>query len=80
MFKVCAHYCGTTILLEEFETIEEAEEFMMHDYILAYEDETEDHEEECIYRDEMFIDDDLPFSDPPTIQEFAFEYSDELPF
>ena len=28
MYKVCANYCGTVIMLEEFSTEQEAEEFM----------------------------------------------------
>ena len=55
MVKVCARYCGTTILLGEMEE-EQAEEFMKHPYILYNADETEDGEEDCIYPDEMFID------------------------
>jgi hypothetical protein len=66
MVKVCARYCDTTILLGEMEE-EKAKEFMKHPYILYNADETEDGEEDCIYPDEMFIDDseEIPFSEPP---------------
>ena len=58
MINVCAHYCGTTILLDSFETDTEANEFMQHDYILHYADEIENGEEdEIIKADEMFISD-----------------------
>lgn len=84
MIKVCAHYCGTTILLEEFETLEEAEEFMTHNYILHYEDEMENaDDDELIYADEMFIDndteedDELPFTEPLG---FWADPNDDLPF
>ena len=82
MVNVCAHYCGTTILLESFETKTEAEEFMQHDYVLHYADEIENGEEdEIIYSDEMFIsDDEIPFSEE--YQNFTFddEDLDNLPF
>ena len=62
MFNVCARYCGTTILLESFEKKKDAEEFMKKDYILHYADEIEDGEEdELIYADEMFLENQLPF-------------------
>ena len=82
LVNVCAHYCGTTILLESFETKKEAEEFMKNNYILHYADEIEDGEEdELIYADEMFLETQLPFF------ESAVKYNntnildpDELPF
>lgn len=54
MYKVCAHYQGTIILLEEFECKPEAEEFMLHPYYLTY----DDGDDEIIYPDEMFIEKD----------------------
>ena len=54
--KVCAHYQGTTILLEEFEQKPEAEEFMLHPYYIVH----DDGDEEIIYPDEMFIEEDSP--------------------
>lgn len=82
MINVCAHYCGTTILLESFETEEEAKEFMKHEYILYYADELEDQDEDDIIMPaEMFIEDELPFFET---QEHSIEFKninlDELPF
>ena len=90
MYKVCAYYCGTTIMLEEFDTTEEAEEFMTHDYILHYEDEMENADgDEIIYADEMFIlvdatdeedeydGEGIPFAEAPFE---AVDDWDELPF
>jgi len=78
MINVCAHYCGTTILLESFKTKKEAKEFMKNDYILHYADEIEDGEEDdLIYSDEMFIEDEIPFFETA---ETKFEDLDELPF
>ena len=79
MIKVCARYCGTTILLDEFENEDEAKEFMKHDYVLNYYDEFENVvDDEIIHANEMFIDDseDVPFSEPM----LEIDYSDELPF
>ena len=77
MVKVCAHYNGTSILIDEFETKEEAEEFMKNDYILVYADETDGQEDELIYADEMYIDDseDIPFSEPIILEEY-----EDMPF
>jgi len=79
MVKVCARYCGTIILLEEFETIDEAEDFMTHDFLMFHSDELETGEDEYIYPDEMFIDtekEEVPFCEPLTFDEIK----DELPF
>ena len=61
-------------MLEEFETEDEAKEFMQNDFILHYADELEDaFEDELIYADEMFIDgEDIPFCEPPTIKELDY--------
>ena len=77
MVTVCAHYEGTVIELKRCETEEEANEFMKHDYILHYADEMENGEEELIYADEMFIEDEVPFCEP--IRNYMME-DDELPF
>ena len=67
MYKVCAHYQGTIILLEEFECEPEAEEFMLHPYYLTYDDGDDEikrvvdyvkNEQPVIYPDEMFIEKD----------------------
>ena len=80
MTNVCAHYCGTTILLESFETEEAAKEFMKHDYVLYYADELENAEaDEIIYSYEMFIEDELPFFETPKIEIKDIDL-DELPF
>ena len=78
MVRVCAHYNGTSILIDEFETEEKAKEFMKNDYILVYSDELENqYEDEIIYSDEMYIDesDDVPFSEPLTLEEYV-----DMPF
>ena len=82
LINVCAHYCGTTILIDSFKTEEEAKEFMKHDYILYYADELENAEEdEIIYSNEMFIEDELPFFETQTPQiKFEDVNLDELPF
>ena len=83
MINVCAHYCGTTILLDSFENKEDAEEFMKHDYVLHYADEIENAEEdELIYSDEMFIsDENIPFAEPISNEEIIYaDDLDELPF
>ena len=82
MINVCANYCGSIILLESFETKDEAEEFMTHDYILFYADEIENGEkDEIIYTNEMFIEDELPFFEKPVETKLNNELElDELPF
>ena len=82
MINVCANYCGATILLESFETKDEAEEFMTHDYVLFYADEIENGEEdEIIYTDEMFIEDELPFFESYEQTKLNNKLElDELPF
>ena len=70
MIKVCGYYYDTTLLIGEFETVEEAEEFMTHDYLVYYADETANGEEEWILTCDMFIDpDSLPYKE-----------EDDLPF
>lgn len=78
MIKVCAHYCGTTILLKEFETEAEAKEFMKYDFVFVDECEPDVcHGDDLVYTDEMFIvDGEIPFCEPPN----ALEIEDELPF
>ena len=83
MINVCAHYNGTTILLGSFETEKKANEFMKNKYVLHYADEYEyPLEDEIIYPDEMFIEDEVPFMEPAT--DFMLNYDnlilDELPF
>ena len=78
MINVCAKYCGSTIILAECETESEAEQFMKNDYVLFYADEIENGtEDEIIHPDEMFIDDEIPFCEPVTLD---FVYSNDLPF
>jgi len=72
MVKVCAHYCGTTILLAQFENEEEADEFMKHGMFL-YED-VDDEDNYWIYPDEMFKEEDVPFEGLED-----YEITDELP-
>ena len=76
MVKVCAHYCGTIIMIGEFETREQANEFMKHSYLMHYVDELVNAtEDELIYPDEMFIEEDeIPFC------EVEPALSDDLPF
>ena len=85
MIKVCENYCGSTILLAEFEKEEEANEFMKHNYILFYADELDNAEEdEIIYPNEMFIDtEEIPFCEPINPWEMynlTEEQWGELPF
>ena len=78
MYRVCARYEGTSIFLEEFETIEEAKEFMAHDYIIAYADELENEDgNEVVHPYEMYIDDEeeIPFNEP-----VFYDWDDDLPF
>ena len=85
MFRVYANYCGSSLELASFETWQEAEEFMKHDFLLFSADETEDGQEEWIFTDEMSMcddeapeltEEDIPFCEP----EIPFVYSDDLPF
>ena len=84
MLKVCARYCGSTILLKECETAEEAEEFMKHEFTIVYSDEMENkYEDEVIEPDEMFLvnEDDLPFYEQPNEYVYpVYEWDEELPF
>ena len=77
--KICARYCGTTILLAEFNDRKQAEEFMKHDFVMNYYDEFDNIEDdEIIHANEMFIDEEdeeIPFSDP-----VVYEWDDDLPF
>lgn len=76
MVKVCAHCIDADIMLEEFKTEMEAEEFMKHDYVLAYADEVESNEDIIVHPEEMYIDNDyIPFSEPLTQEEL-----DMLPY
>jgi len=60
-------------MLAACETLEAAQEFMKHDFVLVFDDETEDNATECVHPDEMFIDtDDTPFSDAPTLDELKY--------
>ena len=73
MIKVCGYFHDTILLIGEFETKEEAEEFMQHDYLVYYADETANAEDEWICTCDMFIDsDDIPFNDPFTREELPF--------
>lgn len=82
MINVCANYCGATILLESFETEEQAKEFMKHDYVLFFADEIENAEEdEIIHPYEMFIEEELPFFETKYSEmKFNNVELDELPF
>ena len=71
MYKVCAHYQGTTILLKEFECKPKAEEFMLHPYYIEYDDGSD----EIIYPDEMYLEIDVDKSEA-----FADLKPDDLPF
>ena len=83
MYKVCAMIDDKICLLEEFECKPEAEEFMLHDYVLFYKDEMEEAtEDEVIHPEEMFILDDqdlLPFTDITPPSEVG-AFAEELPF
>ena len=80
MVNVCAKYCGSTILLAQCDTEKDAEEFMKKPYTLFYADEIENGEDdEVIYPHEMFIEDEIPFTDVD-IPFDDYEITDELPF
>ena len=76
MVKVCARdFRGDVILIKECETLDEAEEFMKHDYVCG---PTPD---DIIYGDEMFIDN----SDKVRRESYSDAFpapwdDDELPF
>ncbi len=60
MVRVCANHDNSIVMLDEFWTTEEAEEFMKHKYVLYYADETEDSDkDEVVYPEEMFIDNEI---------------------
>lgn len=82
MINVCTKYGDTIILLESFETKEEAEEFMKYDYVLNYADELENAEEdEIVHSDEMFLEDEIPFFEKQNIEQWTKKLDlDELPF
>ena len=83
MYRVCAHYCWTTISVDEFETEQEAENCAKNPVVLFYKDEIENGEEdEVIYPNEMWVEEALPFDDPPTKTELKFtdEELEYLPF
>lgn len=69
MFKIIGYYYDREYLIAEFNTLEEAEEFVKHPYVLYEADESEENEEQVIMPEEMFIEkdwqpeeiDDLPF-------------------
>ena len=64
MINVCAYRDGTTIMLEQFETEEEAYAFMQRGCIIAYADETDNGEEIYVEPDEMFIsNEEVPFAE-----------------
>lgn len=71
-YSVCAKYCGAVVELENFDLLEDAENFMKRPYTLFYADETEDGEEdEVIHPAEMWIEkrlnkipwEEIPFTD-----------------
>lgn len=78
MINVCAKYCGTVILLESFETVDKAEDFMQRDYVLIHSDEFMNDEDEIIKHEDMFLEDELPFFEKQiSIPDIDL---DELPF
>lgn len=71
-YSVCTKYCGSVVELENFDLLEDAENFMKRPCTLFYADEMEDGEEdEVIYPDEMWIEkrlgqlplEEIPFTD-----------------
>ena len=83
MYRVCAHYCGTTIGLEDFETLEEAEEFKKAPYVMCYYDEMgklDEEDNDLIYPDEMFVEevDEDEIEHPSIMIDYAD--CDDLPF
>ena len=82
MTKVCAHYCGTTILLASFNTEEEADQFMKNGFMLLEDDEQEYEDGYWIYPDEMFKEEEIPFFEQDAGKGLNFTCidTDELPF
>lgn len=85
MYKVCAHYEGTTIWLEKFDTEFEANNFIGENkiFVLADPDETLEGEEDYVSSEDMFVlneDDekDIPFAEQ--MNEIEIDYWDDLPF
>ena len=84
-YLVCGYWYGTTVLVDEFDTREEAEEFVKHPAFLTWMDETDEEQEDVLYPDEMWgeISDGLPFEEYPKACEIRLgEYAgyEELPF
>lgn len=76
MYRVCTRYNDVVIMLAEFDTEKEAEEFTQHNYVLYYADEFESGDDEIIYPDEMFVEaEEIPFCEPLTQEEL-----DDLPY
>ena len=79
--NVYAHHDGTTILLAENLTNDEANEFMLNTYVLDYADETLGYEDDVIFPDEMYASDEIPFYEPSDQAENYDDLDpDELPF
>lgn len=82
MYQVCTKYCGTIISLTELISLEEAEEFVKHPFVMFYKDEFDkERDDDVIYPDEMWIEEALPFTDSPSKTEWKeLEDAVELPF
>ena len=81
MYYVCTNEYGTILRLGEFETEEEAKEFMKHNCILFDADETEDGCEVIIKPEYMFIvGEEEAFSMDEPFDPCLRDWADDLPF
>lgn len=55
MYKVCAHYCGTSILIDRFPTEKDAQNFINSGRTFTIRPADDENEEEYVYDDEMYI-------------------------
>lgn len=70
-YVVCAKYCGATVELDEFDFMEDAENFCSKPCVFSYAEETGEDEDEIIYPHEMWIEkkigirtvEEIPFTD-----------------
>lgn len=78
-FAVCAHYDGTTILMDVFDSKEDAQKYIETPQYVNF----NDGERYTIYIDEMWVEpyEDIPFCEPIKIDEYVTALAnDDLPF
>ena len=75
-YRICAHYCGTIVWLVslgEFETKEEAEKVIS----MGVKGAVDGADDDYFYPDEMWVEEILPFDDPPETEWFEEDYIDD---